>query len=230
MADSEEGQLMSYGADGGTQQPPIRPPMPPVPPEGSVPPGGTGGRRVWIGVLIVGGALLFLGLLVVIAFIGADSGSTGGVTSTESNAAEEDLNEDMVSVVSEDSELQLQVPASWEDLKGDLNPAASIEVGDKFDETYAMVISDSREDFADPPSLEEFAQGQLRYFTRRLESPSLSEGINVAEYEQPGHPRAREQQPARAFDRLIPGSPSWETLATPIRGFRPKSGCTGQLA
>ena len=182
LTDSEEG-FMSYGAGGGTQQPPVRPPIPPIPPQGSVPPGGTGSPRAWVVVLLVGGALLILGLLVAGVFIAADNASTGDADSTGSTATEEQ-DADMVSVVSDDSELQLQVPASWENLKGDLNPVASIEVGDKFDETYAMVISDSRDVFGDPPPLENFARAQLRYFTRRLESPSLSEGVSVAEYEQ----------------------------------------------
>ena len=176
---------MSYGPDGGVQQPPIRPPIPPVPPQGSVPAGGTGRPRVWIGVLLFGGALLIIGLLAAGVFIARIGDSSGVGTPTRSTDTEDPTTGNMVSVISEDSELQLQVPTSWEDLKGDLNPAASIEVGELVDETYAMVIEDSRENFADPPSLEEFAQGQLRLFTRRLESPSLSEGVSVAEYDQP---------------------------------------------
>ena len=135
--------------------------------------------------MLIGGALLVIGLLVAGAFIARTGDSSSSGTPTRSTDTEDQTAGNMVSVVSEDSELQLQVPATWDDLKGDLNPAASIEVGNKFEETYAMVIEDSREDFADPPSLEDFAQGQLRFFTRRLESPSLSEGVSVADYDQP---------------------------------------------
>jgi hypothetical protein len=76
------------------------------------------------------------------------------------------------------------VPDSWEELRG-LNRSASIGVGNKFDENYAIVISDSMDDFGDPPALEEFADVQLRHFTKRLESVETSEGVSVADYDSP---------------------------------------------
>jgi hypothetical protein len=126
------------------------------------------------------GALMIIGLVVALAFIGTDSGERSLSTGTK----EEVSSEETILVLSEDSELQLQVPESWEELKG-MNPAASIGVGNKFDENYAIVISDSMEDFSHPPALEDFADVQLRLFTKRMESVDVSEGVAVADYDPP---------------------------------------------
>ena len=179
MTDQGERPAGSHDAGGDVQRPPVRPPIPPVPPQGWVP-ADRSPKRVWIGVLLFMGALLIIGLVVVLAFIGTESGGSSLSTGTE----EEISSEETVSVFSEDSELQLQVPKSWEELKG-LNPAASIEVGNKFDENYAIVISDSMEDFGDPPPLEDFAEVQLRLFTKRMKSFDVSEGVSVKDYDPP---------------------------------------------
>ena len=179
MTDYENRPQGSHDAGEGVQQPPVRPPIPPVPPQGWVPPQPSK-KRVWIGVLLFMGALLIIGLVVALAFIGTESGERSLSTGTK----EEVASEETVTVLSEDSELQLQVPSSWEELKG-MNPAASIGVGNKFDENYAIVISDSMEDFSHPPALEDFATVQLRLFTKRMESVEVSEGVAVADYDTP---------------------------------------------
>lgn len=179
MADREVRPAGSHDAGEGVQQPPVRPPIPPVPPQGLAPPRRSN-KRVWIGLLLFAGALLIIGAVVAFAFIGTDSGGASLSTGTKEEASPEET----VIMLSDDSELQLQVPDSWEELKG-LNPAASIEVGNKFDENYAIVISDSMEDFGDPPPLEDFANVQLRLFTNRMESVDVSEGVSVEDYDTP---------------------------------------------
>ncbi len=179
MADHGERPAGSHHADETVQRPPVRPPIPPVPAQGGVPPESSG-KRVWIGLLLFAGALLIIGLVAALAFLGTESGETSLSTGTEEDVSSEET----VMVVSEDSDLQLQVPDSWEELKG-LNPSASIEVGNKFDENYAIVISDSMEDFGDPPALKDFADVQLRLFTKRMGSVDVSEGVSVEDYDSP---------------------------------------------
>lgn len=175
---------MNNGPDGGVQQP-VRPPIPPVPPQGSSPPG-SGGRGALIAVLVAAGVLLIVAGVGAVALITSDDDPASTETSTETaDTEEQDVPEDMTLAVSQDSDLQLQVPKGWDDLTGELNPVASIEVGNKFDETYAIVISDAKEDFAEVPSPEEFADGQLSRFTRGLEGTEISEGVSVDEYDPP---------------------------------------------
>ena len=179
MTDNKVRPAGSHHADEAIHQPPVRPPIPPVPPQGWVPPESSS-KRVWIGLLLFAGALLIIGLVIALAFIVTESGETSLSTGTEEDVSSGET----VMVLSEDSDLQLQVPNSWEELKG-LNPAASIEVGNKFDENYAIVISDSMEDFGDPPALEDFADVQLRLFSKRMESVDVSEGVSVEDYDSP---------------------------------------------
>ena len=191
MTDHED-RAGSHDAGDGVQHPPVRPPIPPVPPQGSVRPPippvppqdwvppQRSNKPVWIGLLLFAGALLIIGAVLALAFISTDSGGTSSSTGTKEEASSDET----ILVQSEDSELQLQVPDSWEELKG-MNPAASIGVGNKFDENYAIVISDSMEDFGNPPALEDFATVQLRLFTKRLGSVKVSEAVAVADYDPP---------------------------------------------
>ena len=146
------------------QQPPTRPPVPPGSPQGSVPSGGTGGRGRWIWALLIIGAFMINGML----------------------TDEQDDTGDMVSAVSKDSKLQLQVPASWVDFKDTANPLADIAMVDPSGDATAFVASDTKEDLAEVSSLEEVAEAQLDRLAQQPGTMSdVSKGVSVSEYDPP---------------------------------------------
>lgn len=60
-------------------------------------------------------------------------------------------------VTSPDGKTQLTVPGAWEE-RSDLNEEANLQAGNPVAEQYAIVISESREDFTADMTLENFAK------------------------------------------------------------------------
>lgn len=77
-------------------------------------------------------------------------------------------------LVSDDGTLEMRVPETWRELE--LNDVASLEAGDELAERYALVIEDSKANFAELPTLEDFADEVNRTFMGGLDSATVTGG------------------------------------------------------
>ncbi len=69
-------------------------------------------------------------------------------------------------MVSAEKDLQLTVPGRWK-VDNTLNVNAELQAADRFNELYVMVLSELKDDFADP-SLEAYAQTSLKLQTETM--------------------------------------------------------------
>jgi hypothetical protein len=77
---------------------------------------------------------------------------------------------------SENGDLQIAVPSSWDYLTGELNEVASIEAGNPLEDAYVIVIEEFKADFADEMSLSRFAKVTTSQMSASLEAGRVTEG------------------------------------------------------
>lgn len=82
-------------------------------------------------------------------------------------------------VRSADGRFQLTVPGSWRE-DPELHEEAEIEVSNRLSEMYVVVLTESREDFADNVDLAEFASMSRGQLTSNIQEPEATEPVSAS--------------------------------------------------
>lgn len=136
---------------------------PPPPPQRAPWPGQEPARENRSNLGLIVAAAAFFGLVAFILFglrkdrtaqaVGpADSAAVAAAADSSLTAIE-----DPKVVTASDGQSRMTVPGSWQEMP-DLNDEAEIEVGNLFREQYAIVLTESKEDFSDAVDLDRFSQ------------------------------------------------------------------------
>ncbi|MBC8611667.1 hypothetical protein H8702_11255 [Massilimaliae timonensis] len=88
-----------------------------------------------------------------------------------------------VSVTSEDGKYQLQVPAKWKDLKGQLSQDATLEYGDPSKEQYLMLLPESKESLS--MNFKEYTTVILHNIASNMENAVIDQTADIAIQETP---------------------------------------------
>lgn len=82
-------------------------------------------------------------------------------------------------VKSPDGRFQLTVPGTWRQDQ-ELHEEAEIEVSNRLNETYVVVLTESKEDFADDVDLATFASMSRQHLTSNIQQPEATEPVPAA--------------------------------------------------
>jgi hypothetical protein len=81
-------------------------------------------------------------------------------------------------IASTDNKCQLTVPGSWS-IEKDLNDAANLQAGNRFAEQYAIVISESKQDFAPKMDLNKYTGLIRKNISTSILDASITENSSI---------------------------------------------------